>query len=373
MKKILYVASTLSHIENFHLPYLEQFKKRGYSVHVMGKLNNKSEILYADKIISMPFEKSMFSLKNFIFAFKIAKIIKEEKYDVVNMHTTLAAFFTRLGIMLCLKKPRLIINTVHGYLFDNRSNFFKKFVMLLAEKFTKFVTNDIFVINSTDYHIAENYKLYKDNIYLINGLGINPSLFPPVSFEDKINIRIKHGFSEADFILIYVAEFSKRKNQRFLLDSVNLLKDDIENIKLLLLGDGQLFDELKTYSKELGINDYVSFVGYTKKTLPYYQMADVCVSPSRIEGLPFNIMEAMSTGLPIVASRVKGHIDLVAESENGFLFEYDNSSEFCNYIKDIYKNINLQNKMSHKSIELVNNYSLESVLQNTINIILDEN
>lgn len=55
MKKILFIASTLSHIENFHIPYLKKFRDLRYSVHVMGKLNNKSEILYADKIISVPF------------------------------------------------------------------------------------------------------------------------------------------------------------------------------------------------------------------------------------------------------------------------------------------------------------------------------
>ena len=126
MKKILFVASTLSHIENFHIPYLDQFKKQGYVVHIMGKPNNKSVIPYADKLIPISFEKSMFSIRNFVTLVKIAKIIRSEDYDIINLHTALAAFFARLGIMLSFKRPKLVINTVHGYLFDDKSSFLKK-------------------------------------------------------------------------------------------------------------------------------------------------------------------------------------------------------------------------------------------------------
>lgn len=374
MKKILFVASTLSHIENFHVPYLEQFKKKGYIVHVMGVPNNKSEILCADKIISIPFEKNMFSIKNFAVSFEISKIIKHENYDIVSIHTSLAAFFARLGIMLSFKKPKLVVNTVHGYLFDDKSSFLKKTIMLLAEKFTKGVTDVVIVMNSPDYNIAKKYKLYKDNLYLINGMGINLSSFPPISIDNKLSLRQQYNFSKDDFLLIYVAEFSKRKNQKFLLDSISRLKNcGYNNIKLLLLGDGNLLAELKTYAHELGICGNVIFTGYTKNTCTYYQMSDICVSSSRSEGLPFNIIEAMSIGLPIVASNVKGHTDLVIPNENGFLFEYDNINEFCEYIKTLYDDKISINNMGIKSEELSKNYSLDAVLNDTINIICNEN
>jgi Glycosyltransferase len=373
MKKILFVASTLSHLENFHIPYLEQFKKQGYIVHIMGNPNNKSTIPYVDKIIPIAFEKNMFSAKNFIIAFKIAKIIRNENYDIINLHTTLAAFFARLGIILSLKKPKLVINTVHGYLFDSKSSFFKKTIMLLAEKFTKCVTDTIIVMNSEDYDISKKYKLYKNNLYYIKGMGINSSEFQPVSLEDKILLREKHCFNEDDFLLVYAAEFSKRKNQKFLLSSIKELTDrGFTNIKLILLGDGALLEESKVYAKELNILNNVIFTGYTKDTCSYYQLSDICVSSSRIEGLPFNIMEAMSVGLPIVASKVKGHTDLVIPNENGFLFEYGNADQFLNYIQTIYTDNSLKTKMSLKSHKLSKNYSINAVLQNTVNIISNE-
>lgn len=373
MKKILFTASTLSHIENFHIPYLEQFKKQGYIVHIMGKPNNKSNIPFVDKIIPIPFEKNMFSIKNIAISFQIASIIKKENYDIVNLHTTLAAFFTRLGIMISFKKPKLVINTVHGYLFDSKSSFFKRAIMLLAEKFTKCITNTVIVMNQEDYHIATKHKLYKDNLYLIKGMGINPSNFPPVSSQDKISLRKKYNFNDDDFLLVYAAEFSKRKNQKFLLYSLKeLIKEGFSNIKLVLLGDGALLDESKAIARELNILDNVIFAGYTKDTCTYYQLSDICVSSSRSEGLPFNIIEAMSVGLPIIASNVKGHSDLIVQNENGFLFEYDDFNEFSNYIKILHEDNSEKIKMGLKSQELSKQYSIDAVLQNTVNIIYKE-
>ncbi|AOR24593.1 glycosyltransferase [Clostridium taeniosporum] len=373
MKKILFVASTLSHIENFHIPYLKEFKEKGYSVHVIGRVNNKSHIPYVDKIIPIEFEKSIFSIKNFYNSIKIRKILKNENYNIVNLHTTLAAFFTRLSVMMLCKKPELIINTVHGYLFDDNIQFIKKATMLSAEKFVKSVTDTIIVMNSIDYNIAKKYNLFKKNIYLIKGMGVNIKNFPSISIEKKLLIRKENNFSYKDFILIYVAEFSKRKNQIFLLNSLKKLIDDgVKDIKLLLLGDGQMLDEMKNYSKKLDINDNVIFTGYTKKTCMYYQLSDVCVSPSRIEGLPFNIVEAMSVGLPIIASDIKGHNDLVKPNENGYLFKYNNINEFCNYIKKLYSDKNLQYIMKIKSSKYAKKYSIDNVLYNTVDIICNE-
>lgn len=373
MKKILFAASTLSHIENFHIPYLKYFKDNDFEVHIMGKGNNKSPIPYVDKVIPINFEKNMFSLKNFISAFKISKLIKKEKYSTISTHTILASFFTRLGIMLSLKKHPLVINTVHGYLFDENSNFIKKVIMILAEKFVRPVTDTILVMNSTDYEIAKKYNLYKKNLYSINGMGINASKFPFSTEENKSYLREKYNIPKDDFLLIYVAEFSKRKNQKFLIESLKgLISEGYNNVKLLLLGDGVLLDDMKQYSKTLGIEDNIIFKGYIKEVCNYYQISDICVSSSRIEGLPFNIMEAMSTGLPVIASKIKGHIDLVNPGENGFLYEYNNINEFSNHVKLLYNDRNLLNNMKISSHDLSKNYSLESVFPEITRIMMNE-
>lgn len=373
MKKILIAASTLSHIENFHIPYLKYLKDNGFEVHILGTPNNKSRIDCVDKIYSIKFEKSMFSINNFKNIFKISNIIKSENYDIAILHTTLAAFFVRLGILISLHKTKLVINTVHGYLFDDNTSLFKKVIFILSEKIVQPVTNTIIVMNSEDYVIAEKYNLYKNNLHLINGMGVNTSKFPAITYEKKYRLRNEFNFSKNDFILIYVAEFSKRKNQKFLIECMaKLLNDGFHDIKLLLLGDGKLFDETVSYAKELNVYDNIVFAGYKKNTCSYYQLSDVCISASRIEGLPFNIVEAMSTGLPIVASKIKGHMDLVTDNSNGFLYEYNNTDEFCTKIRTLYNDRDLLYTMSKNSIEISKKYSLNSVFKNNISILINE-
>ena len=106
--KILITASTMVHIKNFHLPYIEKFKENGDEVYVLA--NGEG----AD--FNVPFEKKTLSFKNLALISKIRKILKQEQFDVIYLHTTLAAFYVRLALKGLKKKP-YVINTVHGYLF----------------------------------------------------------------------------------------------------------------------------------------------------------------------------------------------------------------------------------------------------------------
>lgn len=117
------------------------------------------------------------------------------------------------------------------------------------------------------------------------------------------------------FVLLYAAEFSQRKSQATLLRAMPLLP---ERVVLALPGQGALLDECRRLAEALGLGDRVLFPGYCADMAPWYVLADCAVSASRSEGLPFNIMEAMHASLPVVATAVKGHTDLVTPGQTGF-------------------------------------------------------
>lgn len=364
-KKILFTASTYSHINNFHIPYIKYLKDRGDTVHVMagGKIQ---EIAFADRVIDIPFEKKITSPKNFMLAIEMARILRKEKYDIISTHTSLAAFFTRLAVMLSHQKT-FVINTVHGYLFDENTRALKKNIMLLAEIITRGVTDVIVTMNSQDNQIARKYKLYKKNIYNVNGMGIDYSKIPDVETrkEYKKEIRRKYDIKETDFVMSYAAEFSDRKNQKMLIKAMKNLSDDTF---LILMGEGANHQRCKELSKELGVEKRVIFTGYTKEVNKYYSASDCSVSASRIEGLPFNIMEAMAMGLPVIASKVKGHEDLITNQHNGYLYEYDNVLEFCKALNIIKDDNVLRLKMSRNSNLESQKYSIENVFSSITSI-----
>ncbi len=356
-KKILFTASTRSHIENFHLPYLKAFEEMGWEV----------------KVLVLPVSKSFFSLQNIRAIFSTRKYLLAEGFDVISSQSTLAGIVTRLAVIAAGKsrlsqrirtpgeqdfsmqhssKQVRIFHTAHGYLFHD-DNSLKKWAYLLPEMLCGTVTDVLMVMNHEDLEIAKKYKLCgkSDKIYYINGMGIDLSKFEEVKNAPQSTInewKKSFGLGENDFAFVYAAEFSRRKNHQLLLRgfalAIRKLKElesngDLpaepsasagstasagsiaERLKLVLAGDGMLLEDMKALASELGIAGQVLFPGYVRNIPQLYACCQAAVSTSRIEGLPFNIMEAMACGLPVIASDIKGHRELVTHGENGLLFE----------------------------------------------------
>lgn len=325
--KMLYIASTFSHLKSFHIPYIKALRQQGWQLHLAGAGSPIPEEFFSERGIddgtaeekaekesleAMPdleeivinFRKKTFSAQNINAVNEIHDLLIDEKYDCISVHTSLAAFYVRLAVMLLPKKQRpRVVNTVHGYLFDKNTNFLKKQIYLGAELLTRAVTEAVVVMNRQDFEIARKYKLGK-KIIMVKGYGYDGSRF-----------KYEHGkvAGTNEFTLIYAAEFSKRKNQEMLIEAMEILPDDV---RLILAGKGKLQEKCKKIAKKLGVDDRVKFVGHVNNLeMLYGQGADICVSSSRSEGLPFNIMEAMASGLPIIASRIKGHEDLIPQEE----------------------------------------------------------
>ena len=157
--KVLYTASTYSHIRSFHIPYLRELQRLGWEVHTACG-NAPEQVSYTDKSFNLPFKKQMSSPDNIKASGQLREIIQTETYSLIITHTSLAAFFTRLAVKGMKDRPRLI-NVVHGYLFDDDTPFLKKQLLLNAERFTAPETDLVLTMNRYDYDIARKYHLGK--------------------------------------------------------------------------------------------------------------------------------------------------------------------------------------------------------------------
>ena len=298
--KILVVASNMVHIKNFHLPYVEEFKRQGHNTLVMADGEG------AD--FEIPFKKRSLSIKNACLSLKIRKIIKKEQFDVIYLNTTLAAFWVRMALKGIKNRP-IVVNTVHGYLFGKGFSKLHNKIYLFCEKVLKKQTDYIAVMNDEDEKIAKDNSLCLKKIYKIDGMGIDFSKREiPVA---KYNIPPKN--------LLYVGELNKRKNQIFIVKALLKLND----VNLTLVGDGSEREKIEKYVKANGLENRVTITGYTKNVGEYLKNADLYVSASTVEGLPFNVLEAMRAKLPIVASNVKGQCDLLPSDSLYELYDED--------------------------------------------------
>ena len=354
--KVLFTASTYSHIRHFHLPYLQAFQTRGWEVHVgCGGTAEQSE--YIDKFLPLPFKKKMHAPDNFRAAAMLRREIAAEEYDLVITHTSLAAFFTRLALMGLKNRPK-VINMVHGYLFDDRSSFVKRKLLLSAELLTAPCTDLLLTMNRWDYETALRHHLGAE-VGFVPGIGVDFTRLEQYSPEKRPALRQEEGFAEEDFVLFYAAEFSPRKSQQVLLRAIQQLP---EHVVLVLAGEGALLEECQTLAKSLGIAHRVRFPGYVRDVGRWYAMADAAVSASRSEGLPFNIMEAMYAGLPVVASCVKGHEDLITDGENGLLYPYGDVAACAQAISRLLEEPDLKARLRRAAVEQAKDYSLKNVL-----------
>ena len=121
--------------------------------------------------------------------------------------------------------------------------------------------------------------------------------------------------------ILHVGRFDVPKNHAGLLEAFRLLRETHPECRLRLVGDGDLRADMEALAKEKGVSDAVEFCGMQSNVYPYLHNADIFTLPSIYEGNPMTIIEAMGTGLPIVASRVGGIPDMIHDGESGILVE----------------------------------------------------
>jgi glycosyltransferase EpsD len=246
---------------------------------------------------------------------------------------------------------------MHGYLFDDDAPALKRRILLDAERLTAPETDLLLTMNQWDYDFAVGRRL-AGRVEKIPGMGVDFTKLDRVT-DSREALRDKLGLPRAAFLLLYAAEFSNRKSQSVLIEAMTALP---ERALLLLAGDGGQLDACKAQARELGLGDRVRFLGHVADIAPLYRASDACVSASRSEGLPFNVMEAMRAGLPVVASRVKGHTDLIEDGVSGLLYEYGNARDCAEKLRQLMDAPALCQALSAAARARAGAYRLETVL-----------
>lgn len=372
--KILYAASTFGHIRSFHVPYIKEMIARGHTVDVTGA-GEPAGLPAEAGVFELPFEKNMFASSNFKSAEMLKQRMLAKEYDTVIVHTSLAAFFMRLAIRKLPKAARpYVINVVHGYLFDEKTPLLKRSILLNAEKIMAGVTDRLIVMNEEDLGIARSHHLCKSDseIFKIAGFGYDSKRFRLSQIDDMAVDTDTDNYPQ-QFRLIYAAEFSSRKNQAFLLRVLEELgtADPSIDYHLTLAGKGTELESCKALAAELGIEDRVEFPGFINNIEEFYSKSDLSVSSSRSEGLPFNIMESLACGLPVVATKVKGHEDLVRPGENGELYKFGDIAGCAAAITKVRSGLEAGTFTPQKIATGIENYALDSVLETNLDLMLN--
>jgi len=357
--KILFCATVDYHFSAFHLPMLEWFKEHNWEVHIAAK--GEMDIPFADKKFNIPIERSPFRLQNREAYRQLKTIINDHDYRIIHCHTPLGGVIGRLAARRARKFGAKVIYTAHGFHFCKGAPLLNWLLYYPIERSLAHLTDCLITINDEDYSFSTSRKFKASHIEHVHGVGINTERYRPASPEERLGLRQRSGYELDEILMFYAAEFNANKNQQLIINALALIKERVPNVKLLLAGNGTLQKECRSLAVKLGVEHMIDFLGYRNDIDQLLPMCDIAVSSSLREGLPVNIMEAMACGLPIIATRNRGHHELVMNYSNGFLINPADADEFADRILQLIVSPELRQRMGSESLKRVRKYELQQV------------
>lgn len=235
---------------------------------------------------------------------ELSRVIREQKPDLIHAHDMRAGFFSAL---CCGKIP--LVSHIHNNAYDARGLSPKTVGYLLAG----FRAKHIFWVSQSSFDGYAFHKLFaKKSSVLYNVIDT-----------DEIYTKLSQDSNSYDYDLIYVGRLTYQKNPQRLLRLCARLKESKPDLKVAIVGTGELEEELKALCKELNLEDTVRFLGFQPNPIKMVACSKAMTLTSRWEGTPMCALEAMALGTPVVSTPSDGMKDLLTDGVSGYLTESD--------------------------------------------------
>ena len=304
--------------------------------------------------------------------FSSGLFLKPLKYDVDIIHSHLTFSLGDLAALWYakIKKKTPFVLTYHGDAHQNYGSLIRRMGISFYNNHLvkKFLSSAKVIISPSKWYVHESRFLreYKYKTVVIPN-GINLEDFNVLY--SKKECREKLGLPIDKNIVLFVGSLIQYKGPDVLLRALPKIIEVFPDTLLVFVGDGRMRRELAELSKKLSVDRYVKSVGFAKESFKplYYEAADLFVLPSTMSTESFGVvnLEAMASGLPIVASKIGGIPDLVKDHENGLLVPPRDSDALADSITLILKDQDLKNKMSEDAQRKVKHYSWEKIAEKT--------
>jgi glycosyltransferase involved in cell wall biosynthesis len=341
--------------------------KKGYSTSIVTGYDesrdvriNKQQRAFFLKTLKAPI------IRSFLFAGaafrKLKKINDNNPIDIIHVNLPLVP-----SIAVPKNFGKTLISTVHSTWkgeaeairdepysrLNSNERFmvsFNWFLRFFEEKTLERSNKIIAVSDFTRRELMKYYNVKEDKIRVIhNGVDIN-KFSPP---RNKKKVKQELGFKDNDVNILSVGRLYARKGLFTLLESMSIVIKKFGNAKLIVSGKGQSNEmkKLVNYAKKLGIRDNIVFTGYfpDAKLPKLYQAADIFAFSTFYENLPFAVLEALSSRLPVVTTKVGGIPEMIDDGDNGFLVPPSNSVELAKKILYLIENPSKGSEMGYRA------------------------
>lgn len=352
--RVLQVAASDVTIAKLLLPLINNLTANGYEVEsacadgrFAQDLNSKGYVVH-----TLPMSRSISPWKTIKAVWALYRLLRKEKYDIVHVHTPVAAGVGRLAAKLA--GTPTVIYTAHGFYFHDLMKPWAKRATILFERVLGRFTHMLFTQSTEDAQAAVHYKIAPQQrvVWISNGVDINR--FSPR--EDNSAVRARFGLKDGELAVGFVGRLVREKGILELLEAMRQASERIPNLVLLIAGDNKTGGDrdvetqaiVQEYLSSVELPFRVEFTGFIDDVEEVMQALDVFVLPSYREGMPRTIIEAMASGKPVIASDIRGCREEVSHGITGLLVPVRDAEALGKAIVDVLNSPDLARSMGEK-------------------------
>ncbi|MFD2204211.1 glycosyltransferase family 4 protein [Kiloniella antarctica] len=283
---------------------------------------------------------------------QLKRFFSEEKFDLVHAHTPVASLIARFAARIA-KVPK-IAYTAHGFYFHENMPALKRNIFIGLEWLAGRCTDTLFTQAEEDAETARNHNLCKNGTIVAIGNGIDIDKFYPASPKSyRKALRTEFGAKDDETIILMVGRLVHEKGYVELIEAMRKV-----GATLWIVGDRLESDHASDINEaiELAKNDpklkkRIRFLGYRQDVNQIMRASDIFTLPSHREGMPRSIIEAMMTGLPVVATNIRGSREEVIDGKTGLLVPVHSPDKLADALCKLVNSPKLRETMGNASRE----------------------
>lgn len=290
--------------------------------------------------------------------FRLLLVMWRFKPQIIHTHTAKAGFLGRLAAMIyrntnrlasgSKNKPIRIVHTFHGHVFEGYFGSWRTYLFLAIERWLGQHTDRIVAISQTvKKEICEKHRIVSPNLVDVIRLGFE---FPVcVESDYKSQLCATLGFPSTCYIVGIIGRLTAIKNHRMFLSAAKRITEAYsEDVRFIVVGDGELRSKLETEVQESILKDRLVFTGWKRDTEILFGGLDVVALTSHNEGTPVALIESLAVGTPVVATRVGGVPDVVEDSITGYLVEANDDGAMAERIASLINDQELRERFGRE-------------------------
>jgi len=374
MTRILIATTVPASLWNFFNPFARAFKAQGWRVD--GMCRDASCCLECagefDHLWDVDWRRNPLYPGNLLQAPRtVRRIVEREGYDFVLVSTPVASFVVRFALRNRKSAKRLkIIYIAQGFHFHKNNTRLKNAVFITLEKLAGRWTDFLVVVNRNDAESALRFKLVPpERLIRMLGIGVNTQKFSPEAVPgcDVETFRESLHLAPDTPLFSVLGEFIPRKRHRDALIAFSKL--DAPQAHLALAGEGPIMKDMRQLASDLGIGERVHFLGF-RRDVPVIIRASVAVlSVSAQEGLPVNVTESLSLGVPVIGSDIRGTCELL-EGRCGIIYHLGDINRLTEGMNWVLHHAEEAAEMGSRGrAKMLSGYSVSDIIGNYINLI----